>query len=222
MSDRFDQAGYGTIPVGFGERLAVVVVDFQLAFTDPSFPAGRSPHVQRAVENTTVLLKVARRHNVPVATCHTAWCGERDMIPWKASAIRTGMFHGDRGTEMDPRIRDAAYDAHFVKATPSIFFGTALVPFLIKNRVDTVIVTGCTTSGCVRASIIDSFAWGFRTIVPEDCVGDMEQSAHEANLLDVGRRYADIVTSAECIAEIERRGSVPATLKGEKYAEVRA
>jgi maleamate amidohydrolase len=220
MSDRFDAAGYGEIPVGFGERLAVVVVDFQLAFTDPTYQAGRSPHIQRAVVNTAALLKVARACDVPVATCHTAWSSERDMIPWKAAAIRVGMFHGDPATQMDPRIRDAAYDAHFVKATPSIFFGTALVPFLVKSKVDTVIVTGCTTSGCVRASIIDSFAWGFRTIVPEDCVGDMEESAHRANLLDVGRRYADIVTSATCIAEIKRRARKQPDTQGEEHATV--
>jgi maleamate amidohydrolase len=217
MTDRFDAAGYGAIPIGFGETIAVVVVDFQLAFTDPAFPTGQSPHIQRAVDNTAALLKVARQHDVPVATCHTAWCGERDMILWKTASIRTGLFHGDKATEMDPRIRDAAYDAHFVKATPSIFFGTALVPFLIKNRVDTVIVTGCTTSGCVRASIVDSFAWGFRTIVPEDCVGDMEESAHRANLLDVGRRYADIVTSADCVREIELRAKNK-TEQGKQHA----
>ncbi len=81
----------------------------------------------------------------------------------------------------------------FTKSAPSIFFLTPLVNILTKNRVDTVIVCGCTTSGCVRASIIDSFSYGYRTIVPEECVGDMEEGPHRDNLRDVGRRYADVM-----------------------------
>ena len=203
MTDRFDEAGYGAHPVGFGERLAVLVVDFQRAFTDPAFPAGKSPHIHAAAERTVDLLKVARSAGLPVVTCRTAWSNETDMIPWKTAAVRTGMFIGDPATEMDPRIHDPVYDVNVVKAGPSIFFGTPVVSCLVKQRVDTVIVTGCTTSGCVRASIIDAFSWGFRTIVPEDCVGDMEIEAHEDNLRDVGRRYADIVSAADCIAQIK-------------------
>lgn len=204
MSNRFDDAGYGMIPIGFGTKPAVVVVDFQRAFTDPTFVTGRSPHIHQAVETTAKLLKAARQHGVPVASCRTAWCSEKDMIRWKTASISSGLFIGDPATEMDARIYDAAYDVNFTKAAPSIFFGTPLVSYLTKAQVDTVIVTGCTTSGCVRASIIDSFSWGFKTIVPEDCVGDMEVESHRANLLDVGRRYADIVTASECIDQFSR------------------
>ena len=203
MTDRFDQAGYGAFPVGFGSRIAVLVVDFQRAFTDPAFPAGGSPHIHAALERTVDLLRAARASRLLVVSCRTAWCNENDMIPWKTAAVRSGMFLGDPATEMDPRIHDPDYDVNFVKAGPSIFFGTPVVSCLVKQRIDTVIVTGCTTSGCVRASIIDAFSWGFRTIVPEDCVGDMEADAHRANLTDVERRYADIVTAAECIARFE-------------------
>ncbi|MGE0751266.1 MAG: isochorismatase family protein [Variibacter sp.] len=204
MSNRFDDAGYGMIPVGFGTKPAVVVVDFQRAFTDPTFVTGRSPHIHQAVEATAKLLKVARLHGVPVASCRTAWCSEKDVIRWKTASISSGLLIGDPATEMDARIYDAAYDVNFTKAAPSIFFGTPLVSYLTKAQVDTVIVTGCTTSGCVRASIIDAFSWGFRTIVPEDCVGDMEVEPHRANLLDVGRRYADIATASECIDQLSR------------------
>ena len=78
------------------------------------------------------------------------------------------------------------------KGAPSIFFNTPAAAFFAKNRVDTMIVTGCITSGCVRASIVDSFSLGFRTIVPEDCVGDHELAPHQDNLRDVERRYADV------------------------------
>lgn len=199
MTDGFDKAGYGVIPVGFGARPAVLVVDFQRAFTDPSLPAGGSAHIAAAVDRTATLLDAARRAGTLVVSCRTAWCGERDMIPWKVTAVRTGLFHGDPGTEMDRRIHDPSYDVNLVKAGPSIFFGTPLSSILAKNGIDTVIVTGCTTSGCVRASIVDAFSHGFRTIVPADCCGDMEIGPHEANLLDVGRRYADVVDAQVCL-----------------------
>ncbi|GJD52135.1 Maleamate amidohydrolase [Methylobacterium crusticola] len=209
MSDRFDAAGYGAIPVGFGDSPAVLVVDFQRAFTDPSLPAGGSPHIHAAVRRTATLLAAARRAGILVVSCRTAWCGARDVIPWKTAAVRTGLFHGDPGTELDPRIHDPAYDVTLVKAGPSIFFGTPVAAILQRNRVDTVVVAGCTTSGCVRASIIDAFSHGLRTIVPADCCGDMEPGPHEANLLDVGRRYADVVDAEACMARFAASGRIP-------------
>lgn len=206
MGDLFDAAGYGAIPVGFGERPAVLVVDFQRAFTDPTLPAGGSPHIHAAVERTAALLAVARRAGVPVISCRTSWESERDMIPWKTAAVRTGLFHGDPGTQMDARVHDPSWDVNLVKAGPSIFFGTPLSSILARTGIDTVIVTGCTTSGCVRASIVDAFSHGMRTIVAADCCGDMEVGPHEANLLDVGRRYADVVDAEHCIARFEAHG----------------
>ncbi|OWT72764.1 MULTISPECIES: isochorismatase family protein [unclassified Achromobacter] len=199
MTDFFDMAGYGENPVGFGKTPAVLVVDFQRAFTDPTLPAGKSPHIHAAVENTVPLLAAARAAGVLVVSCYTAWSNERGMIPWKTTAVRSGMFYGDPATEMDSRIYDPRHDVNLVKAGPSIFFGTPLSTILHRNGVDTVIIAGCTTSGCVRASIIDAFSYGFRTIVASDCCGDMEAGPHEANLLDVSRRYADIVDSQTCI-----------------------
>lgn len=193
MTDRFDTAGYGGNAVGFGQRPAIVIVDFQLAFTNPQWPTGKSPHIHRAVENTARLLAVARPLGIPVASCVVAWGSRRDMAFWKVSALYQDFFYGDPGTRIDPRIHDPAHDFVFTKSAPSIFFGTPLVTFLAKQQVDTAIICGCTTSGCVRASIVDSFSHGYRTIVPEECVGDMEEGPHWDNLRDVGRRYADVV-----------------------------
>jgi maleamate amidohydrolase len=94
---------------------------------------------------------------------------------------------------MDPLIYDAG-DFTYCKNAPSMFFQTPLITFLVRERVDTVIVTGCTTSGCVRATVVDAFSYGFRVQVVEDCCGDAEQGPHEDTLRDVGRRYADITT----------------------------
>ena len=108
-----------------------------------------------------------------------------------------------RARELDPLIADPSYDYVLRKGAPSIFFNTPATAFFHKNRVDTMIVTGCITSGCVRASIVDSFSLGFRTIVPEDCVGDHELEPHQDNLRDVERRYADVSTADDVIRQIE-------------------
>ena len=89
------------------------------------------------------------------------------------------------------------------KKGPSIFFNTGVADFFAKERVDTVIVTGCNTSGCIRATAIDSFSHRYRTMVPEDCVGDIEEQPHRDNLRDIGRRYADVTTLAEVLAALE-------------------
>jgi maleamate amidohydrolase len=198
----YEERGYGARPVGFGEKPGIAVVDFQRVFTDPAFPTGGAPLVRRAVENTARLLKVARAAGVPVAACYMAYHSERDAPYWKAPAI-TQLRDGDPGCELDPLIADPSYDYVLRKSAPSIFFNTPAAAFFSKNRCDTVIVTGCITSGCVRASIVDAFSLGFRTIVPEDCVGDQEQEAHDANLRDVDRRYADITTCDDVIQQIE-------------------
>lgn len=198
----FSAAGYGDQGnIGFGRQSAVLVVDFQRSFTDSAYPMGRSGHVDQAVENTARLLKVARANNVPVATCSVGWNSPRDMGHWKVSSVYKDMFYGDAGMELDPRIADPS-DFHFIKGAPSIFFGTPLQTFLTRQGVDTVIVTGCTTSGCVRASIVDAFSYGYRVMVPEPCCGDQEMTAHQANLADVGRRYADVLGLEEVIQAI--------------------
>jgi maleamate amidohydrolase len=198
--DQFEKAGYGNTDIGFGDRCAVLVVDFQRGFTDPASPMGQSAHVQRAVDNTAKLLAAAKAHGVPVASCRVAWNGRDDMSYWKISSLYDGSFYnGHPMTEIDPRIADPDYIFEFTKTAPSIFFRTPLATWLTKLNVDTTIITGCTTSGCVRASIVDSFSYGYRTIVPEECCGDMDEGPHHDNLRDVGRRYADVVTLADVL-----------------------
>lgn len=198
----YEERGYGQNPVGFGDKPGIVVVDFQRAFTDPAFSTGGAPLVRRAVENTARLLKVARAAGVPVAACYMGYHSERDAPPWKVAGI-ADLRDGQPGVELDPLISDPSYDYVLRKGAPSIFFNTPAAAFFAKNRVDTMIVTGCITSGCVRASVVDSFSLGFRTIVPEDCVGDHELAPHRDNLRDVERRYADVTSCDEVIRQIE-------------------
>jgi maleamate amidohydrolase len=203
-AERFRAAGYDETPIGYGARPGVVVVDFQHAFTNPRYPMGRSAHVERAVRNTATLLAAARARGVPVAASTASWANRASMQYWKVKACYQDMFEGEPGTAFDERVIDLERDFRFAKTAPSAFFGTPLSAFFTKHGVDTVIVTGCTTSGCVRATIVDSFSHGYRTIVPEECVGDQDEGPHWDNLRDVGRRYADVVRLADVLAYLER------------------
>ena len=104
---------------------------------------------------------------------------------------------------IDPRVHDPAYDLTVCKKGPSIFFNTGVAEYFNKERVDTVIVTGCNTSGCIRGTALDSFSLRYRTLVPEDCVGDIEEQPHRDNLRDIGRRYVDVSDLASVLAYLE-------------------
>ena len=203
MSDDYERRSYGDTPVGFGQKPGIVVVDFMVAFTDPQYPLGGAPLVLRAFDNTVKLLEVARRYNVPVASCNTAYMNEREMPYWKISAVRDTFRHDHPSAPIDPRVHDPAYDLTVCKKVPSIFFNTGVAEYFNKERVDTVIVTGCNTSGCIRASAVDSFSYRYRTIVPEDCVGDIEEQPHRDNLRDIGRRYVDVSDLSTVLAYLE-------------------
>ena len=210
MPNAFEAATYGELNIGYGERPAILVVDYQKGFTDPVCAMGKSPRIHAARDRTAALLAHGRKCGIPVASCYTAYQTSKDVLLWKVSAVRNGFLEGTREAEMDDVIADTSYDYILRKTAPSIFFQTPLTGFLTKHRIDTVIVTGCVTSGCVRASVIDAFSSGYRTVVVEDCCGDPGQEEHDANLKDVGRRYADIVSSESAMRyfdDIRRRNS---------------
>lgn len=202
MSDIFAQRGYGAREVGFGDKPGLVVVDFQRGFTDPAFPMGGAPMVDRAVENTARLMRAAKRAGAPVVACVVAYDSPKGAPRWKVPPV-FDLLEGTEAVRLDPRIAAEGPDVVLAKSAPSVFFATPAAAILTRERVDTVIVTGCITSGCVRASVIDAFSLGFRVMVPEDCVGDHDEAAHRQNLLDVGRRYADVTTADAMIAAIE-------------------
>ena len=205
MSDiKYKNASYGELSIGLGLKAAVLVVDFQVGFTNPEYTLGKSEHIHKAVKKTSSLLDFARKINLPVASCRVGWGSKEDMGYWKIGSLYEGWFYNDPQTKMDQRVYDKSYDFNFWKHAPSIFFGTPLTNFLNKQCVDTVIITGCTTSGCVRASINDAFSYGYRVIVPEDCCGDMDEEPHKENLKDVGRRYADVMQSEKLISKLKK------------------
>ena len=203
MSDIYAERGYGGRALGFGRKIGVVVVDFQRGFTDPEFQMGGGPMVDQAVRNTVPVMEAAKRAGLPVIACVNGYDSARAAPHWKIGPV-FDLLRGTPEVDLDPRIAAASPDVLLMKSAPSIFFATPAAAILTKERVDTVIVTGCITSGCVRASVIDAFSLGFRVMVAEDCVGDHDEAAHRQNLKDVERRYADIIDGATAIAEIER------------------
>lgn len=198
--------GYGDNAVGWGRRPGLVVVDFQRGFTDPAFRMGGAAMIDRAVRQTVPVMRAAKAAGLPIAACVMGYDSPAAMPHWKIGPVRDELLYGNPSLELDPRIAAEAPDLLVTKTAPSIFFNTNVAPFLIKHGVDTVVVTGCITSGCVRASINDCFSLGFRTIVPADCVGDHEEEPHRANLRDVERRYADVVDSAAVLDAFDRFG----------------
>lgn len=203
-NDPWVSRGYGQARIEPGERPAVLVIDLQYAFTDPTFIFGGAELIERATVNTLPLLKAARSAGVPVFHTVVCWHDENDIGLWTIKLPPCAEITPDsRWAQVDERLWDES-DVLLPKKWPSFFHGTPLISLLTAMQRDTVIVTGCTTSGCVRATTVDAFSYGFRTIVPEDCVGDQGRDAHESNLRDVHRRYAEVTTSAEVITYLER------------------
>jgi maleamate amidohydrolase len=200
--DDYARYGYSSARIGFGTKPAILVVDFQNAFVDPRYPTGGRPLILAAVKATVKLLAVARPHGIPVFQCATAYDKTKLDLPYWKIAICRELTIGTHGAQVVEELQDPSY-IFFPKCAPSIFFNTPLSTGLVRHGTDTVIVTGANTSGCIRASVTDSFSYGFRTIVPAECVGDLEEGPHLANLKDVDRRYADVVPMSEVLDYLE-------------------
>jgi maleamate amidohydrolase len=207
----YQEAGYGQGRVGFGEKLALIVVDFQKAFTSKESPLGGSPLITEAVKKTKELIAAARHAEVPIIYTVVGYReDQQDMGLWPAKvSTLSNVTLGSLWVEIDDELSVLDEDIVLVKKMPSAFFNTDLTNILIKKRIDTVIVAGCTTSGCVRATAVDSFSYGFRTIVAKECVGDQGLEPHRANLFDINNRYGDIVGNEEIIDWFSRLGKKP-------------
>ena len=197
---------------GFGERLAVVNVDFQQAYTRPDlFPKTAYVTDPNQIGYVNQVSTLARAKAMPVIWSHVAYkadagdagvWGTRTDTPDSLQNIKDG---SDRHA-FDPRCEiDEACDLIYSKRMPSAFFETPLASYLVWHKVDTVLVTGGSTSGCVRATAVDALSHGYRTIVAEECVADKHESYHYANLTDLQLKYADVVSVSEVIEWLEKR-----------------
>lgn len=192
--------------LGYGKRPALVVVDFQIGFTAPE----RSPlagNLDAEVAATNTLITATRKKQIPVIFTVVGYDPHRQddagLWPEKAPSLRL-LTLGSELVDLDPRLNRAPEDLVIVKKYASGFFGTYLASTLTMKAVDTVVVTGCTTSGCVRATVMDALAHGFRPIIPIEAVGDRAHEPHEANLFDIGSKYGDVVPIQEVIDYFDR------------------
>ncbi|MGD9916351.1 MAG: isochorismatase family protein [Rhizobiaceae bacterium] len=182
---------------GWGVAPALVIVDFVVGFTDPAHFGGGN--IAPAIEKTVGLLAHARAMRWPVAHTRVVYADDAS----DAGAFTHKVPSLLKLTEDSPlsqivdELKPATGEYIVRKRHPSAFFGTELAGWLHHRGVDTVLIAGCTTSGCVRASVVDSVSHSFRTIVLTDCVGDRAIGPHEANLFDMAQKYADLRTADE-------------------------
>jgi maleamate amidohydrolase len=195
----FRQRGFG-LRIGFGERPALIVIDLVKAFTDASMMLGAN--LESQIEATNSLLNVAHDRKLPVIFSTVIYedADLKDAGIWalKQKGCVT-LKAGTPGVELDPRLKAQKTDTLLVKKYASCFFGTDLVSRLLAHRIDTLLIAGCTTSGCVRATAVDACQTGFRPMVVREAVGDRSAAAHEQSLFDLNAKYADVVSLAETL-----------------------
>ena len=189
---------------GFGRRPALIVIDMNLGFTDPESPLACD--LEGPVGEIRRLLQAARSARIPVVFTTIAY-RESDRLTAaafidKVPALLT-LEAGSRWAGIDPRIAPHASEPVLNKLFASAFFGTPLGALLTAAGVDTLIITGASTSGCVRATAVDALQHGFRPVVPREAVGDRNPEAHEANLYDIDAKYGDVVSVDEVLEYID-------------------
>jgi nicotinamidase-related amidase len=199
------------VPFGFGKKAVLVNVDPQKSYTRTDLFKTAYEHDPNQMGYTMDLVKRFRQLNWPVVWTHVAFMesaadagvwGTRTDTPDSLQNIK---FNSER-SEFDDRLDiDYANEAVYTKRMPSAFFETPLQSLLVWHQVDTVIITGGSTSGCIRATAVESLSRGYRTIVPEECVADKHESYHYANLTDLHLKYADVMTVQDVKAWLDQR-----------------
>jgi maleamate amidohydrolase len=194
----YRRQGWGN-RIGFGAAPALLVIDFVNSFTDPDqFGGGNIP---AAIEHTRTLLDRARDAAIPVAFTRVVYAGDGSdagIFCLKAPSLRS-LTEEAPGSHIVAQLAPREGEYVLRKTQASAFFGTGLAPWLTMQRVDTLLVAGCTTSGCVRATVVDAVAHNYRPVVVSDCVGDRALEPHRANLFDMEQKYADVLPLSEVL-----------------------
>jgi maleamate amidohydrolase len=204
-------AGFGR-PGGVGKRPALLIIDVQYRTigTTPQpfweaikeFPTSCGEAGWNAMRNIATLLAEFRRNGWPVLYPHVAPKNKATDGGRLAQKVPAIMDIPQKGYEFPAEIAPREGDVLLPKKHPSAFFGTPLASHLIDLGADTLVVTGCTTSGCVRGSVVDAFAYNWRVLVPHDCVYDRCAASHAVNLFDMAAKYADVGTTAEILEKL--------------------
>jgi maleamate amidohydrolase len=198
----YAQAGLGA-SVTLGSRPCVLVIDFSCGFTDAACALGSDLTPQ--VEATKRLLDVARAKGLPVVFTTIGFDASlKDGGLWMQKVPSLAALQmGGQWVEIDARLEPREDETVIVKKGASGFFGTNLASVLVSQGVDSVVLCGATTSGCVRATAVDLLQYGWPTLVPRECVGDRAQAPHDANLFDIQAKYADVVSVEEALAYLD-------------------
>lgn len=189
------RSGFGH-RIGFGKRPALLAIDMQVGFTNPE----KSPlagNLSSQIAAINEILPIVRKGRWPVIFTVVGYEpeGQADAGLWRLKAPTIlNCTRDSELVELDPHIKSEPGDLHIVKQYPSAFFGTHLGSTLTAMGIDTLVVTGCTTSGCVRASVVDAMSHGFRPIIVIEGVGDRAQEPHDASLFDMDSKYGDVVS----------------------------
>ncbi|HEY7609728.1 MAG TPA: isochorismatase family protein [Alphaproteobacteria bacterium] len=195
--------GFGNAS-GFGARPALLIVDFVNGFAAPEAFGGGN--IDAAIARTEGLLAAFRRLKLPIAFTRVVYAedgADLGIFALKAPNLKR-LTESSPDSAIVPSLAPRPGEYVVRKQQPSAFFGTGLHSWLTLRRVDTLIHAGCTTSGCVRASVVDGLSYNFRNIVITDCVGDRALGPHEANLFDMGQKYADLMSRDEVVPVIEK------------------
>lgn len=198
----YRSAGFGQT-VRRGPRPAIVVVDFTYGFTDVIYPTAADMSTEIAATRT--LLDAARSRSIPVVFTAIAYDESHiGVLPWirKASGL-AALRSGTRLVEIDSRLGRRDNEPVILKLGASAFFGTPLNTILMGWQTDTLIVTGATTSGCVRATVVDAVQSGYDVLVPANCVADRAKGPHDSSLFDIGQKYADVIPLEEALCYIQ-------------------
>ncbi|MDN3560543.1 N-carbamoylsarcosine amidohydrolase [Vreelandella neptunia] len=193
--------------IGFGKRPALLVVDFMQGYTTPGSPLFAQGVVD-AVANMPPLLHTARRTGTPVIHTNILYHApdQTDGGIWvKKAPVMRAMVAGNPYAEFCPEVAPREDELVMTKQYASAFFGTSLASTLVAMGIDTLIITGCSTSGCIRATAVDGVQHGFRVMVVRDCVGDRHPAPHEANLFDIDSKYGDVIGLDETLGYLMKR-----------------
>jgi|SRR4051794_2823540 maleamate amidohydrolase len=199
--DVYRRQGFGH-QAGLGQRPALLIVDFINGFADPEkFGGGNIP---QAIAATRPLLVHARAAGWPVAFTRVVYAEDGSDAGVFCRKVPRLVQLTERSplSQVVAALKPTPGELVIAKTQPSGFFGTGLAAWLIQRGADGLLVAGCTTSGCVRASVVDAISYNFRTVVVSDCVGDRALGPHEANLFDMAQKYADLMTSQEVMARL--------------------
>jgi len=203
LVDQYEKVGFGG-KVGFGDRPAILVIDLAKAWTDTSSPLGSD--LSGPIAETVRILEKAREKNLPIFFTTMAFepdfsdLGDNVMRKKPVSHVQV---KGTEWVELIPELDRRPNEVLINKPRASSFYSTNLQSLLTGHGVDTLIITGCSTSGCVRATAQTSHDHNLRTIVPRQAVGDRSKSAHDAALFDINARMADVVDVDEVLEYIE-------------------